>query len=1541
MLMIAIMGTVNATLADDITVGDVSNSDCSQITRAESVVGHAMLKLTRSEIGLVGELRNFRVNCGYGDVNVFCEEDGQSLTIVIDDGAGEHMMDCSCPINIYFTLFNVTQDEFQLKLRGMSERNVGTISFKGHTMVEIDLTTKEILYDESFEYHLKVQSFRASNISDYENPKDVSQRLSINHVSETDFTCAYKKYVLPLDYSYLDVNATLDDDSTLVINVLTDGIPDKNGKRTCELLFNIVNSFRDAYHLRVNQTILLGSENEQTTCIYEGNITVPLHEGAIIPLAPTSTGFYVEPLWYYVDLFTKTASVQPSDTYKSLSNIVIIPSIELWGINCTVDKIGDSAFGNLTDLESITIPENVREIGQEAFLDCTGLTSVSFPSSLISIGDNSFRNCKGLTSVTLPDGLTSIGHRAFYNCLNLKKVDIPASVTNIDDDAFAFCQNLEDVYCRATTPPYTKNSRQFRKGNPEATLHVPAASLQVYKATAPWRDFKYIVPIETTDGYRPFIEDGKVWTYHYYNDFTGKEFYESLTVSGDTVINNKSYKKIVDVATGRVYCALREEGRKVYANYPNYSGENLIYDFGLNLGDTFPLYEGSDPWATVVSVDTIVVGDRSFRALDVRPNDEKEWPNWWVEGIGGMYHLASNFLKVGNFYYFSSCQLDGDTLFTSRDFQTLGTIPSIEPQTSMLCDGRSWKYEYSKTDWQSLTEEQILNGDYLNMERVTYSYWLRVEGDELFDGRQCKKIVYDGYNGTGLYGYGYEEDGRVMVYVLLNEPAFYAPFPTKQWVMLYDFNAAKDSHCNMGAFGSRDLIVSVEGTLKVDDTDKRYIGLSDAQHPTWPLRYAVDGIGCPSGLYEFENIITDGSSSRFVGCYDGDVCIFSAEDFKALTTPTDDCLPFVELGKNWHVVSSTFPQEEIKEWDYCIQQVKEEEANIEGKPEGHTYMKFADFLIREENHKVYLYHPYINVEFLMFDFSLKEGDTYKTYSDSEQEMVTYKVLSVGDYTEGPTITRYEYDEKADSVIEHQRYLRKWNVCRADNGGYHKTWIEGVGSLEGPFGNIFDERANTLGYLAYVLYNGQHDYYLPFSFYDDLNEGLVWNRGCKLPTGKTGNRDEQIDQLTYELEGDRLHVYGDVFTNCGPNHYIYFFEKPTDKPFVHELRYRILDVEPIATCAFLHATDFYVSGFDQSLNYIVVDNQGVEHPVINKNQQPAYRPFVEDDKVWKVGYSDSGNPVKRIQYYYFDGDTIIDGRICKKMMCQQYVNPDYPGHDYSLYMGAWYEEDKKVYWTKGEESEIMYDFSLAANAPLPPSHYVLGPRQTGGLDGFKGVYRDVIVPEEEGPNGHVTSWLEGVGDLNGPFVQFYNTYIVQQQPPFLMSCTVGDEVIYLNDEYEDGATPEGARKSRFDFTHTIKIKPKAPMMRSNDISSVYGEYNDLQLGINLNPLDEAYQVRITNESGQVVYEKTVNAGSIVALSIDISAYPKGRYTVTVENSNEAFTGEFETQTSGISDAARLNDKGKRINDKHIYNLQGIRVKNATKGIYIINGKKVVK
>ena len=172
----------------------------------------------------------------------------------------------------------------------------------------------------------------------------------------------------------------------------------------------------------------------------------------------------------------------------------------------------------------------------------------------------------------------------------------------------------------------------------------------------------------------------------------------------------------------------------------------------------------------------------------------------------------------------------------------------------------------------------------------------------------------------------------------------------------------------------------------------------------------------------------------------------------------------------------------------------------------------------------------------------------------------------------------------------------------------------------------------------------------------------------------------------------------------------------------------------------------------------------------------------------------------------------------------------------------------------------------------------------------------------------------------------------------MSCSVGDEVIYLNDEYEDGATPmpAGAYRTRFDFTHTIKTKPHVSDMEG---STIYGEYSGLLLGINLEALDDAYLVSITRGNSNIVYEKAINAGSTVALSIDISSYPKDRYTVTVENSQESFTGEFETQTTtGISEALRLN-RNEGISSHNIYNLQGQRLNSLQRGLNIVNGKKV--
>ena len=52
-------------------------------------------------------------------------------------------------------------------------------------------------------------------------------------------------------------------------------------------------------------------------------------------------------------------------------------------------------------------------------------------------------------------------------------------------------------------------------------------------------------------------------------------------------------------------------------------------------------------------------------------------------------------------------------------------------------------------------------------------------------------------------------------------------------------------------------------------------------------------------------------------------------------------------------------------------------------------------------------------------------------------------------------------------------------------------------------------------------------------------------------------------------------------------------------------------------------------------------------------------------------------------------------------------------------------------------------------------------------------------------------------------------------------------------------------------------------------------------------------------------------------------------------------EFDDETTtGVGDAMRLNDNGQMINDKFVYDLQGRRVTQPQKGLYINNGKKIL-
>ena len=169
---------------------------------------------------------------------------------------------------------------------------------------------------------------------------------------------------------------------------------------------------------------------------------------------------------------TKQAVVikKSSGTYSG--KVVIPESVEHEGVAYSVTSIGEEAFRECSGLTSVTIPNSVESIGYRAFHSCSGLTSVTIPNSVTSIGDNAFQNCSGLTSVTIGSGVKSIGMWAF-----------------------ASCSELLDVYCYAENVPFAK-SHAFDRSYPEnATLHVPAASIESYQVTSPWSSFGTIVAL--------------------------------------------------------------------------------------------------------------------------------------------------------------------------------------------------------------------------------------------------------------------------------------------------------------------------------------------------------------------------------------------------------------------------------------------------------------------------------------------------------------------------------------------------------------------------------------------------------------------------------------------------------------------------------------------------------------------------------------------------------------------------------------------------------------------------------------------------------------------------------------------------------------------------------------------------------------------------------------------------------------------------------------------------------------------------------------
>jgi hypothetical protein len=148
--------------------------------------------------------------------------------------------------------------------------------------------------------------------------------------------------------------------------------------------------------------------------------------------------------------------------------------------------------------QNTIIPNNVEKIGDYAFSSCGELSSIDIPNSVKSIGDYAFIGCRKLGSVNIPYGVTTIGENAFYNCSELKTIILPKTITKIGNMAFN-SWGSKDVYCYAEQLPELGEGVFFAYSGTNATLHVPATSIETYKGAEQWKDFGSIVALTDDD----------------------------------------------------------------------------------------------------------------------------------------------------------------------------------------------------------------------------------------------------------------------------------------------------------------------------------------------------------------------------------------------------------------------------------------------------------------------------------------------------------------------------------------------------------------------------------------------------------------------------------------------------------------------------------------------------------------------------------------------------------------------------------------------------------------------------------------------------------------------------------------------------------------------------------------------------------------------------------------------------------------------------------------------------------------------------------
>ena len=206
-----------------------------------------------------------------------------------------------------------------------------------------------------------------------------------------------------------------------------------------------------------------------------------------------------------------------------------------------VTTIGDSAFYNCTNLESISFSDTLNYIGDFAFYN-SGLKEIVIGDSVRKIGKNAFARNKYLKRAIIGTGIDTMTKRMFQNCDSLKEVVLSENTKFIDTLCFGMCKQVESFVCKAITPPNLSDNTTFMRtfggiNKNTCVLYVPAEAISDYKSHGVWGQFTKILPIGTV------LVDGLIYELDGVNNTAKVVGYEvdEITIPSAITINSTEY----------------------------------------------------------------------------------------------------------------------------------------------------------------------------------------------------------------------------------------------------------------------------------------------------------------------------------------------------------------------------------------------------------------------------------------------------------------------------------------------------------------------------------------------------------------------------------------------------------------------------------------------------------------------------------------------------------------------------------------------------------------------------------------------------------------------------------------------------------------------------------------------------------------------------------------------------------------------------------------------------------------------------------------